>query len=215
MATGIITTINVVSGYTPGYLAVDACSNVYYVSSNAQTIRMYNATSMTAFVVAGGGVSSYGPTNYRGTSVTLSLNAVFSSLRTDSVGNVYFSDILNHRVFKMNGYGTSCRARTSSPTPRPTMSPASAGTPTAFPTYPLLTPTAAPTNIYGQILNFAGTGASSSSGDGSMATSAYLNIPLDIALDTVNKLLYIADSKNCGIRVVSTVTGPTKSKYID
>jgi len=209
MATGIITTVDnsVGSGYSPGYIAIDPCNNVYYTSSNGNTVRMWNSTSKIALVVAGGGPSPYSPTVHSGTSITLYLYYKYSGLRANALGNIYFSDTVNDRVFKMNGFGTSCRTRTSSPTPSPTRDPAAAGTPTVFPTYPLLTPTAAPTNIYGQILNFAGTVTAGFLGDGSAATSARLRNPLDIALDTVNQLLYIADSANCAVRVIDTIRG--------
>ena len=49
-------------------------------------------------------------------------------------------------------------------------------------------------------------GFSGSSGDGLEATSAKLNYPNGLSLDTLNNLLYIADSNNCKIRLVRLVT---------
>src|SRR6202043_2888311 len=55
------------------------------------------------------------------------------------------------------------------------------------------------------ITTVAGTGAAGFSGDGAAATSAMLNGPSGIAVDT-NGNLYIADSNNLVIRVVNMGT---------
>jgi DNA-binding beta-propeller fold protein YncE len=59
----------------------------------------------------------------------------------------------------------------------------------------------------GNITKFAGSYTTGYSGDGGQATSALLNYPTDIAVDTVRNLVYIADSNNNYIRVVSRSTG--------
>ncbi len=62
------------------------------------------------------------------------------------------------------------------------------------------------TILTGKIATIAGTGASSYSGDGGVATSAELNRPSGIALDFVGNT-YIADSNNNRIRKVTVSTG--------
>ena len=58
----------------------------------------------------------------------------------------------------------------------------------------------------GYINTFAGTGLASYGGDGSAATSAWLNGPKGVAVDASNNL-YIADTNNNKIRFVSRTTG--------
>ena len=63
----------------------------------------------------------------------------------------------------------------------------------------------------GVISNFAGTGTAGSSGDGSAATSAQLNGPQGLAVDSAGNL-YIADTQNHRVRkvtggTISTVAG--------
>jgi NHL repeat len=57
----------------------------------------------------------------------------------------------------------------------------------------------------GDISTFAGTGTCGYSGDGGAATSAELNNPYGLAVDSSNNV-YIADTNNCLIRVVSSGT---------
>lgn len=64
------------------------------------------------------------------------------------------------------------------------------------------------TNI---ITTFAGTGTAGYSGDGSLAISANLNSPYGVSVDTVNNLVYIADSNNNRIIMVKTPPAPTSS----
>ena len=58
----------------------------------------------------------------------------------------------------------------------------------------------------GAISMFAGTGVSGFTGDGGPATSARLNAPAGIAIDSSNNV-YIADTNNARIRKVSAATG--------
>jgi sugar lactone lactonase YvrE len=57
----------------------------------------------------------------------------------------------------------------------------------------------------GNISTFAGTGTCGYSGDGGAATSADLNNPYGVAVDSSNNV-YIADTNNCLIRVVTSGT---------
>jgi sugar lactone lactonase YvrE len=58
----------------------------------------------------------------------------------------------------------------------------------------------------GNIVRVAGTGTSGSSGDGAVATSATLNTPSGVAVDAAGNV-YIADTGNNKIRMVSAATG--------
>ena len=58
----------------------------------------------------------------------------------------------------------------------------------------------------GVISTIAGTGSSGYSGDGGAATSAQLNYPLGVALDSSGNV-YIADYSNHRIRMITVITG--------
>ena len=90
-------------------------------------------------------------------------NAIVSDSFLSYLGNVYISDIQNHRV-RMITIST------------------------------------------GIITTFAGTGASSYSGDNGAANSAALNGPIGLALDSSNNM-YISDSNNNRVRKVTVATG--------
>jgi DNA-binding beta-propeller fold protein YncE len=60
----------------------------------------------------------------------------------------------------------------------------------------------------GNITKFAGTyGSSGSAGDGGQATSAQLNYPYDIAVDSVRNKVYITDTYSDSVRVVDRSNG--------
>lgn len=61
-------------------------------------------------------------------------------------------------------------------------------------------------NTSGTISTVAGTGIYGFSGDGGAGTSAQLNAPIGLAIDSQNNL-YIADSNNYCIRMLNTTTG--------
>ena len=69
-------------------------------------------------------------------------------------------------------------------------------------------------NSAGILSTYAGTGTGGYSGDGDPATSAQLNFPLSIRFD-ISMNLYIADTSNCRIRmvsvagIISTIAGTT------
>src|SRR6185295_17865384 len=59
------------------------------------------------------------------------------------------------------------------------------------------------TNLSGLIETIAGTGAQGFSGDGGPATSALINAPVGIVVDSFNNI-YFSDSNNCTIRQISS-----------
>lgn len=59
----------------------------------------------------------------------------------------------------------------------------------------------------GEISVVAGTGSCAFGGDGGLATDARLYVPVGLAVDETNDLLYIADSGNGRVRVVDLETG--------
>ncbi len=143
---------------------------------------------------------------------------VFVLLRRD-IGNVYIGDYSNHRVRKVT-YGT-----TAGPSAAPTYTPTKS--PSYQPTYiPSCVPTAIPT-VASVITTVAGTGTASYSGDSGAATSATLNYPSGVAVDSSGEQapcsselklsfhspflslgnIFIADELNNLVRKVTVSTG--------
>ena len=148
----------------------------------------------------------------------------------DTAGDLYISDNADNRVRKVSaltgmittvaGNGTQCAS--------PTASCGDGGLATSANLYyPNATVVDAAGNLYiadrgdnrvrkvsastGHISTVAGTGTACSSptlacGDGGAATSAYLNAPIDLALDGAGNL-YIADYNDNRVRKVSAATG--------
>ncbi|KAL0484034.1 NHL repeat-containing protein [Acrasis kona] len=63
----------------------------------------------------------------------------------------------------------------------------------------------------GYITTVAGTGIAGYNGDDIPATSAHLNEPIGLALDSTKNLLYIADSSNLRIRILNLTSGNISS----
>jgi hypothetical protein len=64
------------------------------------------------------------------------------------------------------------------------------------------------------IYTIAGTGSSGDIGDGGLATSAKLNRPLDVAIDPTTGDVYIADTDNHRIRLITKSSGNNNYIYI-
>ncbi len=136
--------------------------------------------------------------NIAGTGSTTFINGAASTSSTlyypydvavDSAGNVYIADTSNSLVRKITSLATF--SPSSMPSTTPTVLPSTASPtfapsnlPTKQPSYsPSYIPTAIPT-VASVITTIAGTGSATYSGDGGVATSAALNNPYGIAIDS-------------------------------
>jgi sugar lactone lactonase YvrE len=193
----------------PSGVAVDTSGNVYIADSANNRVRKVANGTMTT--LAGTGVSGYGGDNGPAVNALLA-NPKFVAV--DSSGNVYVSDLFNGRVRMISpsgtittfagigaaGYGGDGAAATSAQLYNPAGLAVDASG-----------------NLYiadsgnnrirkvspgGTITTFAGTGTNGYSGDGGPATSAALNDPQGVALDSAGNV-YIADYANSRIRKVS------------
>lgn len=231
-STGIITTVagNGTSGYSgdggaatsaelnaPYAVALDTAGNIYIADTQNYRIRKITASTGVISTVAGNGIQGYSGDGGTATSAEFGYP---SGLALDTAGNIYIVDNSNQRVRKVTastgvistvagngtaGYSGDGGAATSAELAWPA---------------DLALDTAG--NIYiadggnnrvrkvtvstGIISTVAGNGTGGYSGDGGSATSAELNNPSGLILDTAGNI-YISDLYNLRIREVTASTG--------
>jgi streptogramin lyase len=154
----------------PHDVFVDSSGNLYIADFNNYRIRKVNTSGIIS-TVAGNGTPGYGGEGGPATSAQLNY---IQSVAVDSSGNIYIVNQGNNRVLKVDTSGTISR--------------------------------------------FAGTGAGGYSGDGGLASSAQLNGPWGVAVDSSGNV-YIAEQGNHIIRkvntsgIISTVVGTGTAGY--
>ena len=139
---------------SPVAMALDSSGNLYIADAANNRIRKVSGGKISTF--AGNGTAQYSGDGGAATSASL---ADPYGLAFDQQGNLYIADLNNQVVRQVTPSGT--------------------------------------------ISTFAGINLYGSGGDGGPATSAYLNRPIGLAVDTAGDL-YIADSNNYCIRKVTT-----------
>jgi hypothetical protein len=237
-ATGVITTVagngsGVYSGdggpatsaglVAPGEVIADSVGNLYITDYNGGRIRKVAAGSGIITTVAGNGTLGYSGDGGPATSAELHYPG---GVGIDSAGNLYIADQYSDRVRKVSattgiittvaGNGTQGYSGDGGPATSAELY------------YPGTIAIDSANNLYfsdqfnnrirkvdagtGVITTLAGTGPAAYSGDGGAATSAKVNGPLGISLDSAGNL-YIADFGNNRIRKVdisqSALTYPT------
>jgi sugar lactone lactonase YvrE len=193
--------------FWPAGIALDSAGNLYIADSGNNVVRKVSNGVITT--VAGNGTFSYSGDGGPATSATLNNP---TSVAVDPAGNLYIADLDNHRVRKVSngvittvaGNGTQGFSGDNGPaTSAELASPEGVAVDSAG-------------NLYiadsffqvvrevsnGVIATVAGTATQGYTGDNGPATSAELNDPSGVAVDSVGNL-YIADSGNDCIRVVS------------
>lgn len=139
--------------FNPSGVAVDGAGNLYIADTSNSRIRKLTPGGVST-VLAGTGTQGF--TGDGGPGASAQINQP-RGIMVDASGNVYFSDMGNFRVRKIDTAGT--------------------------------------------ITTVAGSSSLGFAGDGGPATSARLNTPLGLALDSAGNL-YICDSGNDRIRKV-------------
>jgi trimeric autotransporter adhesin len=198
-------------------VAIDASGNIYIADTYNNRIRMVTKSTGIISTVAGTGSSSYRGDGGLATSAELSSPR---GVAIDASGNIYIADIGNNRirmVTKSTGIISTVAGTGSSGyrgdgglarlallnSPRGVAIDASGNIYIADTDNRCIRMVTKSTGI---ISTVAGTGSSSYSGDGGLATSAKLYYPYGVAIDASGNI-YIADAGNNRIRMVTKSTG--------
>jgi hypothetical protein len=231
-ATGTITTVagNGTAGYSgdggaatsaqlngPEVVALDSAGNLYIAEYYNNRIRKVTAATGIITTVAGNGTQNYSGDGGPATSAALWSP---TGVAVDSAGNLYIADFGNHRIRKVAGAtgiittvagnGTLGYSGDGGPATSAAL---------ADPTHVVLDSVgnliiADPGNnrvrkvtvATGIITTVAGNGTGAYSGDGGPATSAALQNPEYLTLDSADNL-YIGDYLNNRVRKVTVATG--------
>ncbi|MEI8279757.1 MAG: T9SS type A sorting domain-containing protein, partial [Bacteroidota bacterium] len=193
----------------------DKFNNYYFPELTGNTIRRISASGIIT-TVAGNGISGYLGDNSSAT------NAEFhspSALTVDTIGNIFISDQMNHRIRKIDIYTgiitTICGNGNIGNTGD--NGPASAALINnvlglCFDKFGNLyladyyDNRVRKINVLGIITTVAGNGIGGYSSDGGLADTTRLNGPMGICTDTIGNL-YIADNGNSRIRKVDALSG--------
>ena len=195
---------------TPAGLALDSAGNLYIADFGNNRIRQVSSSGNIA-TVAGNGNFWYSGDG--GAATSAQLNGP-TGIAVDAGGNVYFADTLNHRVRKMSPDGT---ITTVAGTGTGGFGGDGGAAGAAQLNQPFGLALAAAGNLYiadmqnhrvrqvrpaGSITTAAGSATPGFGGDGGAPSSAQLNYPTGVAVDTAGNL-YIAEHGNQRVRVVS------------
>ena len=193
----------------PTGITVDVAGNIYFSDDGNNRVREIAGGNINT--VAGDGVAGFSGDNGQATAAELSFpNGVI----VDSSGNLYIADSTNHRIRKVAGGVITTIAGNGN-----LLFSGDQGQAVAATLYfPSGVATDSAGNLYiadrsnnrvrkvatnGIITTVAGNGTAGYSGDQGPATSAELNGPFGVAVDTSGNL-YIADAGNNRIREVTT-----------
>ncbi len=189
-------------------VALDSSGNVYIADNGNNRIRKVSNGTITTF--AGNGTAGYGGDGGAATSAELDDP---NGIAVDSAGNVYIADRGNNRVRKVSPSGTiTTFAGNGTAAYAGDLGPATS----AELNFPEAVAVDSAGNVYitdahnqrvrkvsaGVITTIAGNGTAGYSGDNGPATSAEVDVPIGIAVDSSGNI-YFADEANAVVRIIS------------
>lgn len=190
----------------PAAVAVDSSGNLYIADLGNDRIRKVSGGIITT--VAGSGLPGYNADNISATTAQLYLP---KGVAVDSSGNLYIADTGNNRIREVSsgiittiaGNGTSgYSGDKGAATAAQLNAPAGVAVDPTGIVYIADTANNVIRKILGtSILTVAGTGTAGYGGDGGLATSALLNGPTAVGIDSTGALTYVADTQNNVIRL--------------
>ncbi|OQX06754.1 MAG: hypothetical protein BWK80_50345, partial [Desulfobacteraceae bacterium IS3] len=192
---------------TPYGVAVDSAGNIFIVEVSGHRIRKVNTSGIIS-TVAGTGAFGYSGDGGPATAAQLYKP---NDIAFDSVGNIYITDSSNACIRKINASGIISTAAgtctvsgySEDGTPATKLSGSRIEIDSADNIYILDNYSVRKINTAGIITTVAGNGTNGYSGDGGIATSAMLNKPYGVGLDSTGNV-YIADCFNKSVRKVDT-----------
>jgi len=197
------------SFFGPSDVAVDNAGN-FYISELSNIRKVSSTGTITGYAGDAGGTSGFSGDG--GAATSAALNGP-QGVAADRAGNLYIADTTNVRIRKVNtsgvistyaGNGTSAFFGDGGlATSAELISPRRVAVDSSGNLYITDFLRIRKVNTSGIISTVAGNGTSGFSGDGGLATSAKLNSPLGVAVDSAGNL-YIADFGNQRIRKVNT-----------
>jgi len=213
----------------PNGVAIDSSGNLYIADTSNHRIRKVDATSKIITTVAGTSTRGYSGDN--GVATNAQLNYP-TGMAVDSSGYLYIADSSNNRIRKVATNGSIITTVAGTVIGYSGDSGAATSAKMDWPNGVAIDSSG---NLYiadtsnnrirkvtvsdGTISTVAGTSTGGYSGDNGAATSAKLNQPYGVAVDSSGNL-YIADTKNHRIRkvdatskIITTVAGTSTGGY--
>ena len=195
---------------TPYAITLDSSGNFYFVENGDSVIRKVTVSTQIITTVVGNNIAGFSGDGSVATKAELNFP---TGMALDSSGNIYIADSLNRRIRKVTGTtistigGNGVLSYSGDGGPAPS---AELNTPEAvavdssgnFYIADTLNNVVRKVTATGTISTIAGNGTAGFAGDGGPATSAQLNGPQGIAVDSSGNI-YVSDTQNARVRKIS------------